>query len=247
MIGIYKITNNINKKSYVGQSVHIERRWAEHKMPHACSAISSAIKKYGKENFDFMVLEECEIDQLDKREQYWIKYYNTITPNGYNIAEDTATTHTVYKATNKQMIVDIILDLKNTELSLKTLAEKYGLSVSTISRINDGKIHIQENEIYPIRKIHQAQIHYYCIDCGKLISKGSKRCSACEIKSRKNSFQLPISRDELKNKIRTLSFIQIGLQYRVTDNAIRKWCDKYNLPRKKSQIKAINDKDWEKI
>jgi hypothetical protein len=35
--------------------------------------------------------------------------------------------------------------------------------------------------------------------------------------------------------------------YDVSDNAIRKWCDAYNLPRKKSEIKKISDEDWEKI
>lgn len=59
--------------------------------------------------------------------------------------------------------------------------------------------------------------------------------------------QMLISREELKKLIRTTSFTQIGKQYGVSDNAIRKWCDKYNLPRKVSDIKKISDKDWELI
>lgn len=59
MIGIYKITNNINNKIYIGQSVHIKRRWAEHCKPSSDSLISKAIKKYGKDNFTFEIIEKC--------------------------------------------------------------------------------------------------------------------------------------------------------------------------------------------
>ena len=49
MIGIYKITNKINNKSYIGQSIHIERRWSEHCFPSKTSQISLAIQEFGKE------------------------------------------------------------------------------------------------------------------------------------------------------------------------------------------------------
>lgn len=57
----------------------------------------------------------------------------------------------------------------------------------------------------------------------------------------------PISREDLKQKIRTIPFVEIGKQFGVTDNAIRKWCDKYKLPRKVSEIHNITDEEWEKI
>ena len=59
--------------------------------------------------------------------------------------------------------------------------------------------------------------------------------------------KLPVSREELKNLIRNKPFIQIGKQYNVSDNTIRKWCDKLNLPRKVSDIKQYSDEDWTKI
>lgn len=55
------------------------------------------------------------------------------------------------------------------------------------------------------------------------------------------------TREVLKKKIRTMSFLQIGKEYYVSDNAIRKWCDTYGLPRHASEIKSISDEDWEKI
>lgn len=55
------------------------------------------------------------------------------------------------------------------------------------------------------------------------------------------------SREVLKTKIRTMSFVQIGKEYHVTDNSVRKWCDTYSLPRNVSVIKSYSDEEWEKI
>lgn len=57
----------------------------------------------------------------------------------------------------------------------------------------------------------------------------------------------PLSREELKKLIRITPFIQIGKQFGVTDNAIRKWCDKYKLPRKASEIHKFTDEEWKDI
>jgi len=82
MIGIYKITNRINNKSYIGQSVNIRRRWAEHRLLHRDESLSlkRALRKYGIENFTFEVLEECCVHDLNDKEIYYI---NLIKPE-YN-------------------------------------------------------------------------------------------------------------------------------------------------------------------
>lgn len=92
MVGIYKITNIVNNKVYVGQSVDITERWKQHQYKaFNCneiaynSAIQAAFRKYGIENFLFEVLEECEIEELDEKEREWISKLNTLSPNGYNI------------------------------------------------------------------------------------------------------------------------------------------------------------------
>lgn len=100
MIGIYKIENLINGKVYIGQSSNIKSRWTTYKwialsnnLPESVQSllnypIYQAFKKYGYQNFKFSVIEECSIKQLNEREVYWIKYYNSciLTPNnnGYN-------------------------------------------------------------------------------------------------------------------------------------------------------------------
>lgn len=94
LIGIYKIINNINGKIYIGQSINISKRIYEHKYKAFCkedisynSAIHSSLRKYGIENFTFEIIEECLIEELDEKEKYYIEYFNTISPNGYNILE----------------------------------------------------------------------------------------------------------------------------------------------------------------
>ena len=85
MIGIYKITNKINHKIYIGQSNDIKRRFQEHQTVGEKSRIpvDVAIQKYGKDNFLYEVLEECSVSELNKKETYWITKLDAIS-NGYN-------------------------------------------------------------------------------------------------------------------------------------------------------------------
>jgi len=81
MVGIYLITNKINGHQYVGQSVDIKKRWADHKTPSKKSrgtVLARALKKYGNENFEFSVLEECTEELLNEREMFYIKTLNPI-------------------------------------------------------------------------------------------------------------------------------------------------------------------------
>ena len=84
--GIYKITNKINGKCYIGQSKDIIKRWkTEYKWYHINKHLQAAFNKYGFENFDFEIIEECEPGLLNEREQFWISIYNSFDRNfGYN-------------------------------------------------------------------------------------------------------------------------------------------------------------------
>ena len=139
-IGIYKITNKINNKSYIGQSVHIERRWMEHCLPSANSLIGNAIKKYGKDNFNFEVLENCFIEELNDLEEYYIHQYNTITPFGYNVLNYQNGRVTVNNI-GADILKQLCDDIQNSELFFIDIAKKYNLSTRTIIRINLGQTH----------------------------------------------------------------------------------------------------------
>ena len=87
--GIYMIRNTVNGKVYVGQSQNIYWRWSAHKssLRHGNGAnphIQSAWNKYGEDAFEFCVIELCDEDRLDEREEYWIDALDSVS-SGYNI------------------------------------------------------------------------------------------------------------------------------------------------------------------
>lgn len=82
MIGIYKITNKLNGKSYIGQSIHCGKRLDEHYKGK--QLIDEVIQIEGVENFNFEILKEVDKKCLSYWEDYYIIKYNTMFPNGYN-------------------------------------------------------------------------------------------------------------------------------------------------------------------
>lgn len=150
--GIYKITNLVNGKMYVGQSRFIEKRWSKHrseanngnKLP-----LYSAIRKYGIENFKFEIIEECSVNDLNEREAYYMYNLNTFQPNGYNIripAEEGYYVHV------PDYVYEIYDDLKNTNLTYEEIGLKYGLSANHIFSINYGRSWRIMDIQYPINK-----------------------------------------------------------------------------------------------
>ena len=243
MIGIYKITNLINGKHYIGQSIHIERRWVEHCIPSSRSLIGKAIRKYGKEQFSFQVLEECSQDQLNEKEEYYIKQFNSVVPNGYNIMDWVEGQATCFNI-DKDTLMELFNDIKSTDLTFEQIANKFDLSVRTIIRINQGHTHYSNELSYPLR-YREPEEENYCIDCGCMISKKAVRCKSCYDKYQRTTDRP--SREELKNLIRTTPFTQLGKKFGVSDNAVRKWCKAYGLPTKSTEIKKIPNEEWQQI
>jgi len=91
MAYIYRIINKISKKCYIGETKckDVTRRWNQHKQTieinKGCPALRDAVKKYGIDNFEFSVLIICFDDERFKHEIEYIKKYNSVVPNGYNL------------------------------------------------------------------------------------------------------------------------------------------------------------------
>jgi|688.fasta_scaffold625874_2 group I intron endonuclease len=92
MKSIYKIENKINGKLYIGQTINsLKTRFKKHlsqiNCKNQCSALYSAIRKYGKENFEIseIVSGDFSKDELNNLEIFFIQHYNTLSPNGYNL------------------------------------------------------------------------------------------------------------------------------------------------------------------
>ena len=141
MIGIYKITNKINGKSYIGQSNNIYRRFKEHCRRDSL-IIDQAIKKYGKENFNFEVIEECSLDKLNEKEVFWIKYFET-NMNGYNLSlggeQQSSGENNGRSILKEEDILFIRISYKNHK-KRKDIYEyfKDKISFSTFAKIWDG-------------------------------------------------------------------------------------------------------------
>lgn len=90
---IYRITNIENQLIYIGQTTQTNpnARWLGHKRAvrygNGCPVLSNAIKHYGIEKFKFEVILTCPNEELDQHEIEYIKQYNTLIPNGYNVQE----------------------------------------------------------------------------------------------------------------------------------------------------------------
>jgi group I intron endonuclease len=90
---IYKVTNKINNKCYIGQTIQKDpyARWAKHKYDAKKGLnypLYNAIQKYGKLNFEFEIIHIVNsLDELNQLEVKYIKEFNSLTPNGYNIKD----------------------------------------------------------------------------------------------------------------------------------------------------------------
>lgn len=116
---IYKSTNLINAKIYIGQSMHNNRSYFG-----SGALIKKAVKKYGKQNFIKEVLQECNtIEELDLRERIWIKYYNSTNREiGYNLQLGGNAKHGCAPETREKLSL-INIGKKHTEETKKKIGE----------------------------------------------------------------------------------------------------------------------------
>lgn len=170
MCGIYQITNLINNKIYIGKSKNIKERWAEHireslleqqlwdsNYRNVQTPIHKAIRKYGKDNFKYDILEECSEEELNEKEIYWIKTKNSQDKNiGYNISKG-GDGYTLGPGENApgakitQKDCDFIKQKLQERYTYKEIQEYYPmLSITTFYDINYGNSWFDPTETYPI-------------------------------------------------------------------------------------------------
>lgn len=252
MVGIYKITNSINGKSYIGQSTNVEKRFLAHKNnshnPNSKqynSIFYRAIRKYGLENFTFEVLEECDRSELNDKEKKYIKLYNTHGEKGYNLDDGGGSSHFIRLSYDK--VTEIITLLRNSLLNTEEIGRIYNVSGRTVRSINSGEYYYRGNITYPIRPplftiesiddsgqyIKKNKENFCCI-CGASISIQNKMCLNCShIVQRKANRPDPLS---LANMIVEFGFKGTGLKFGVNGNTIKKWCKGYNIPHKIKEL-----------
>lgn len=129
---IYKITNRVNGKVYIGQTrFTVEHRFKQHvknyNIEHRNAPLYKAFAKYGVENFYAEPVEEVDCDDLDEREMYWIAYYDSFK-NGYN--GNKGGSGKIYSWTDSQY--EEIRSLYLSGFTSQKIAEKYNVSAYTI-------------------------------------------------------------------------------------------------------------------
>lgn len=135
MIGIYKIENKVNGKVYIGQSIDIDKRRKQHLGDlnngiHHNKHLQSAWDKYGEENFTFKVVEECEVENLNQKEIYWIDSYDSyINKNGYNLTLGGDGGRTIEEET-----IQKIYDLYNDGFIATEISEELGVYIRTVQK-----------------------------------------------------------------------------------------------------------------
>lgn len=140
MIGyIYKVTNVINNKIYIGQTIQsIKNRWYRHCSKSGLSKsemnthFKKAILKYGKENFRIEILEICDSKLLNEREKHYINYYDSYR-HGYNSTLGGQDGSKPFK-TSKEIDLQII-ELYNYGFSLRELGKEFNLDKTTVKGI----------------------------------------------------------------------------------------------------------------
>lgn len=236
--GIYKIENKINHHVYIGQSVNIERRWNKHKNFDDNCVIHQAFKKWGIENFEFSILEECKIEELDEREKYWIKYYNSYE-EGYNSTLGGKESVGISISLTYEQVKEIRKLLKDTKESNIEISKKFNVSENMIIGINTGYYWREEEIDYPIRKYQK--VEFFCQNCGiKLKTKSAILCPKCSSLTRRK-VQRP-NKEELEKLLKENNgnFTYVAKGFSVSDNTIRKWCKAYDLPYHSSDYKVKN-------
>ena len=153
---IYKITNNINGKIYIGQSKSPNIRFSAHeKRKSGSKSLQEDIKKYGIENFSHEILEYTE--DYSNRERYWISYYNS-NKTGYNKSKGGEEPPVRYGEDNfftkysKEIVLEIKKLLLQGELTSREISKLLGVGESAVNRINNGYTWYEDGCEYPLRR-----------------------------------------------------------------------------------------------
>ena len=161
---IYIIRNTVNDLCYIGQSVNYKERFRKHceeaKRNNYTykSYLYNAMNEIGIDKF-YVELLESQVEDYNEKEVYYINKYNTLRPNGYNLAPGGMWYPHLSGIENHNAVITspedlegIINELKNTDYSLTDIGKHFGVKYGVIYDINNGFTYKQDNISYPIRE-----------------------------------------------------------------------------------------------
>ena len=109
--GIYKITNNVDGKVYIGKTKNFRNRWRQYKYDYEnrrtrClnSYIMNAMLKHGFDAFSFSIVEFCDVGICSERELYWMDFYDSCNHDkGYNLRRDSSSGMITHESTSDKI------------------------------------------------------------------------------------------------------------------------------------------------
>ena len=234
--GIYRITNKINGKKYIGQSVNIEKRWTNEiasafneNSTSFSYPLSRAFRKYGIQNFSFEVVQECSLSELNDAEMNWIQKEDSFM-NGYNqtLGGDS------FSSIKSESVKRVFDYLFNSNMTQREISELCGISEEMVQGINTGRYWPSDFVDYPIRK---KTVHVWiCRSCGKKISRKSELCNDCYKNTATKIDRQPEEIAELLYQYKG-NFSEVSKMFDVTSSALHKWCKSHNISYHSSDYK----------
>ena len=190
MTGLYKITNRLNNKTYIGKTTQLDFIWNKHKDLNETKnlKIEKEMALYGIDKFEFSVLEECREEELDEKEKYYMQMYDSVE-NGYNANGGLNEVPTIVLKRKRRVSPNVGIGLRKHTERMKTdpeyremMVQKYkknrpnAISVDmldkdtmeiimTFPKIMDGAAWIRENTSYS--KADYATINKICKGQGR--------------------------------------------------------------------------------
>jgi group I intron endonuclease len=152
--GIYKITNTVSGKIYVGCASDVRTRINGHlydlrKEKHKNSYLQKAWIKYGEEVFIFETIEECSIDNLHVREHYWVNELKCLDRSiGYNIKPTDPNSCSIHSEETKEKLRQANKGRKPSELCIQKLKER------TLSPEHKDLLK-RSREVIDFKKVHR--------------------------------------------------------------------------------------------
>lgn len=207
---IYKITNMVNGKIYIGQTIrNIDVRWKEHLKASDKFPIHMALRKYGHHSFKIEEVERCSDSDLDQREIFWISFFDSSNKDvGYNL--------TLGGAGGKKHDYTYIRSLWDSGMGTGEIADKTGIKQQTISTALTEHQNYSKCEAYSrgyahARKTKGTPVSQYDIDGNYLNSFASSKDASMRVNG--------TTRQNIIRCCREKNGLSGGYQWRFTDDS----------------------------
>lgn len=239
---IYKVTNKVNGKSYIGQTRYtIEFRWKQHQHKKDNTYFHNAIHKYGIENFSIEILEECNVEDLNSREIFYIAKYDTFN-NGYNL--------TIGGDGNRRLLLDDsyneIKELYLSGFSSNKISTLYKVDKASIVKIlrslgvkiRSNKLNINHQEFIELVRDYQSGYSLKELskryDCSSIGLKEYLKKKGVDLRNKYNILNDAKSQEELINDYLDgeLKISEIQAKYHCSYNIFTKILSLHGIDKK---------------